>query len=298
MSKGPDPDVPVGVIEALDERFGPVTCIGAGAWSTAFGFTRNGRDLVVRVGEYVSDFLVDAEMSAYASPSLPIPQVIDVDRLDPPHDRFHLCVSTFAPGRPLEMVAEDEWSVLVPAVADLFEALRAVGPPSESAVLPWSAVLLGRDESDGRLAGWKGKLSAHIEAHAAYQESMAHLTQLCELASVSEVTQTLLHCDMINRNVHVQQGRITGVFDWGCRRWGDHLYDLAWMEFWAPWHPNLDIGALRDELVTRWQIEPDVDRFSACLVHIGADHLIYNAVIDDTEGLGQVRARMIELDLI
>ncbi len=114
---------------------------------------------------------------------------------------------------------------------------------------------------------------------------------------------TLVHGDLINRNVHVEGGSITGIFDWGCQRWGDHLFDLAWFDFWSPWYPNLDIKALREALHDRWSKANhaphlEADRTRACLVYIGLEHLIYNAVIERWNDLDDVVDRMAALDLI
>lgn len=287
--------VPAAVVEALTRRFGPLTPAGTGAWSAAF---RSDDDRIIRVGPHVADFRVDAEMSAYSSAQLPIPKVFELGRLEPPDDEFYFCVSEFAPGEPLEAATAGEWVSLVPAVADLFDAMRAITPPVGEATPTWPEVLLDRDDSDDRLRGWQQRLAAHPVLSGAYDAAMARLGELCALPAVADVTPTLLHCDLINRNVHVAGGAITGVFDWGCRRWGDHLYELAWFEFWAPWHPNLDLAALRAELVRRWGEDPHPARLAACLLHIGADHLVYHTVIDDPEGGRQVLDRMTTLDLI
>ena len=79
----------------------------------------------------------------------------------------------------------------------------------------------------------------------------------------------------MNRNVLVQEERITAVFDWGCALYGDHLYDLAWFEFWAPWTPQLDIEHLKAQLLRRWQEvgyapEDKEARLTACYLHIGS----------------------------
>lgn len=120
---------------------------------------------------------------------------------------------------------------------------------------------------------------------------------------LNSVGPTLTHCDLINRNVHVDRDSISGIFDWGCMRWGDHLYDLAWFDFWSSWYPELDIGLLRSELGRRWSdggyaVANQAERERACLLHIGADHLIYNAVIDSPSGLDEVLARMEQFELI
>jgi hygromycin-B 4-O-kinase len=114
------------------------------------------------------------------------------------------------------------------------------------------------------------------------------------------VPRSLIHADLINRNVLVDGGRIAGIFDWGCARFGDHLYDLAWFEFWASWYPRLDITLLRSALAARWveagYTPHDLDaRLLACHLHIGLDHLAYNAHTGDRANLLATAARMREL---
>ncbi len=210
-------------------------------------------------------------------------------------------IAAFPPSHrenPLELASSGDWALLVPEVANLFDAMHAIRPPAGLAVPAWPEVLLGHDDDDDRLDGWQSQLATQPDLPHAYQKSIRRLRDLCALPHVANVAPNLLHCDLINRNVHVEHGTISGVFDWGCRRWGDHLYDLAWFEFWAPWHPTIHVGALRSELVTRWGADPDEDRLEACLTHIGADHLVYNAAIGNRSGGREVLDRLIELELI
>jgi hygromycin-B 4-O-kinase len=107
----------------------------------------------------------------------------------------------------------------------------------------------------------------------------------------------LIHGDLVNRNVLVDQDRISAVFDWGCSRYGDHLYDLAWFEFWAPWFPSLDIDLLGLELERRWRALGYVphqrdERLLACYLHIGLEHLAYNAYLGDIPALAATAERM------
>ena len=93
-----------------------------------------------------------------------------------------------------------------------------------------------------------------------------------------------------------------GVFDWGCQRWGDHLFDLSWFEFWSPWHSNLDVSLLRAALERRWARagyvpEHQQERRLACLIYIGLEHLIYNATIGRWDDLDDVTYRMTDLEL-
>lgn len=286
------------VIEALTRRFGAIVPAGAGAWSTAFRFTRRGESLVVRVGPHHNDFEIDREMGAYASTILPIPTVLELDRLESPHDEFWVCVSTFAPGRPLEASSPAQWVALVPGIADLLEAMRQIAPPT--AVPSWPEVLFDDhdDEDDDRLDGWRAQLDALPAAARAHRRLIDRLAELCEQPEVATVPPTLLHRDLVNRNVHVVGDSITGVFDWGCRLWGDHLYDVAWLEFWNPWFPSLDATLVRHELERRWGHPADPLRLEVCALHIAAGHLVYNAVIGDRRAGDELLAHIERLGLL
>gem|GEM_PF-3723438 len=73
----------MGVTEGTVRRFigahyggrasGP-KALGGGAWSRAFGFTLDGRPVVVRLGQYPNDFEKDRIMGAFSTPELPIPK--------------------------------------------------------------------------------------------------------------------------------------------------------------------------------------------------------------------------------
>jgi hygromycin-B 4-O-kinase len=42
----------------------------------------------------------------------------------------------------------------------------------------------------------------------------------------------LVHGDFGFDNVLVEDGHVTGVIDWQNARFGDGLYDVAWLDFW------------------------------------------------------------------
>ncbi len=159
----------------------------------------------------------------------------------------------------------------------------------------WFGHLLsvGDDTPDRRTHGWRARLAAFLQADAVFTWGFDRLKQLVD----DGVPRCLIHGDLINRNVLVSESSITGVFDWGCACYGDHLYDLAWFEFWAPWFPSLTIDLLRSELERRWHAVGYVphqmdERLMACYLHIGLDHLAYNAYLGDISALAATAERM------
>jgi hygromycin-B 4-O-kinase len=275
---------------------------GAGAWSQCFGFRLAAQDLVVRFGKYVDDFENDRRAHAYAAPGLPVPRVLAIGQA---FDGYY-CISTRARGIPLESVSAEHWRVLVPSVVQALEALRTSdvsaasgfggwGGDGQAPFAAWRDFLLrvGDDTPDRRTHGWRAKLATSPEDVAAFEWGYDLLARCAS----DSVQRYLVHCDLINRNVLVDSERITGVFDWGCSLYGDHLYDLAWFEFWAPWSPALDIGLLRALLEQRWREvghwpEDMATRLRACYLHIGLDHLAYNAYLGDWPTLIATAERM------
>ena len=276
--------------------------IGAGAWSRCFGFRQGNAQLAIRFGNHVDDFEKDQVAYRYATPDLPIPQVYEIG------EAFggYYAIATRVHGTPLEQVGADEWRDLVPAVVAALEALRTAditatsgfggwGVDRNAPEPSWSARLLtvDRDVPTMRTHGWRAKLATSAAGDAAFRWGYDLLQQVAR----DDVPRALLHCDLINRNVLVDGARLTGVFDWGCSIYGDHLYELAWFEFWAPWMPQLDIAYLRSALEERWQgigytPHHQEERLTACYLHIGLDHLAYNAIIDDWSTLLATAARM------
>lgn len=276
--------------------------IGEGAWSRCFGFRQGDQALAIRFGRYVDDFQKDQFAYRYASPALPIPEVFAIGQAF----GGYYAVSTRAHGVPLESVDGPQWRRLVPAVVAALEAMRladlsaTVGfggwnAEGQAGDASWSSRLLtvGDDNPSLRSHGWRQKLATLPAGEAAFVWGYDRLQQVV----TDDVPRSLLHCDLVNRNVLVDDARITGIFDWGCSVYGDHLYELAWFEFWAPWYAQIDIGYLRTVLEQHWQAigyDPanKADRLAACYLHIGLDHLAYNAHLEDWAALCATAERM------
>ena len=282
-----------------------VEAVGEGAWSRCFGFRRHDAELVIRFGRYIDDFQVDALAHAHAGPDLPIPEVREIGEAL----GGYYAISTRVRGVPLESLDATVWRAVVPSLAAAMEAMRLAdlsgttgyggwGADVNAPFASWSDHLLAvaQDSPEMRTHGWRERLAATPEHRETFNWGLG----LLEVVASDEVPRTLLHCDLINRNVLTAGGKLSGVFDWGCSRYGDHLYDLAWFDFWAPWHPDLDMQLLRTELEARWQAvgyapAQQEARLLACYLHIGIDHLAYNAYLGDATNLSAAARRMRDL---
>ena len=286
----------------LEAEPSEVALIGEGAWSRCFGFRRGDEELVIRFGNYLDDFRKDQLAAAYATPDLPIPEVLDVGQAFD----CYFAISRRAHGVPLESLSSTKWLAVVPSVVSALEAMRTTdlsstsgfggwGAAGQAPCASWSSHLLavGEDTPNQRTHGWRKRLSASPSGAAAFTWGFGLLKNVAK----DSVPRCLVHCDLINRNVLVNDDRISAVFDWGCSLYGDHLYDLAWFEFWAPWLPQLNMHQLKSEVERRWRDvgyapEDKESRLMACYLHIGLDHLAYNAHLGDWSTLAATAGRM------
>lgn len=264
-----------------------------GNWSTAFAFRHDDADLVVRFGRHPDDYRKDAWAAQWSCPAVPIPAVLEVGPVD--DDGWWFAVSTRSFGSPVESVTAGEWPALVPAVVDLIAACAAlpydpalgVGRWGADGTAPhgsWRDVLLEVDD-DGphhRIAGWSDALAAHPVAQTAFDRGLAALE---ELAADLAPPIGVVHADLTNANVLVNGRRIAAVLDWGSAMYGDPLHELAWIDYWTPWQPNLAGPALQEVALAdeRLTAGGDVERrLRACRLHIGLGHLAYHAWNGDT----------------
>ncbi|HWM18934.1 MAG TPA: aminoglycoside phosphotransferase family protein [Ilumatobacteraceae bacterium] len=273
-----------------------VELVGEGAWSKGFGFVDADRDLVVRFGRFVDDFEKDRRAGAFNTSALPIPEVIEIGAA---FDGY-FAISTRAHGRPLETCTTAEWEAVLPAVWSALDDLRRADISATTGYGGWDSsghgshsswrefvLAVDTDSPQRRTHGWRRKL---IDSSVGDRPFRAGLTKLAELVDACPNERHLIHADLINRNVLVEDDLLTGVFDWGCSSYGDFVYDLAWLAFWSPWHPALEAidiraAAIRHFASTAVTIDDLDARLRCCMLHIGLDHQAYCAHTGDEAAL-------------
>jgi hygromycin-B 4-O-kinase len=266
-----------------------VEFVGEGAWSRCFGFRCDARELVVRFGRHLDDFEKDRAAGAWRSANLPIPEVLDVGEAL----GGYFAISTRAYGVPLESLDTSGWRAVTPSLLSALDDLRAVpvlaspsfGDDDRRHFAAWRDYLLSvRDDwVPRRTQGWRQRLQESERGTAAFA---AGLDRLDAISRDLYVRPTLVHNDLVNRNVLVDGSAVTAIFDWGCAFAGDFLYDIATIVFWTPWYAALDeFDLLAQALVHFERVGADLHdvdrRLEACALHIGLVHIAYNAFLGD-----------------
>ncbi len=268
--------------------------LAAGEWSRAYSLTLDGHEVVIRFGAYLDDFEKDRVMARYSSAALPIPKVLEVGEAE---SGFY-AVSERVLGTPLDDLDENGMRTLLPRLLDALEALQELKPidrhgfglwrldgtaPSGT----WAEALLTVADRSERMAGWRERLDASPQDAQVFD---AGVEKLRRLALRLPDLRSIVHSDLLNRNVLVDAGRLTGVIDWGNALYGDPLYDIAWLLYWWAWYPAWQGIDLQESLDRHWYTHEGPpsgmqERLLCYLIHIGLAHVAYSAFKERPEHL-------------
>ncbi|MCA9832612.1 MAG: aminoglycoside phosphotransferase family protein [Thermomicrobiales bacterium] len=270
--------------------------IRSGAWSSAVGITTRHGDYVMRFSRTDEDFRRDQFVARFAGLNLPIPRVLGIGQID----SNWWCLSERVPGIHLDDLNAADLAATIPSLADMLIAMRSVDASGTLGYGGLDAAGNGRFESFGdqlleiakdvlerREDSRYDTLQQHPQALATLERGVETLQHQVQFLSSS---RQLIHMDTLNYNLNVQNNRVSGVYDWGCAMWGDAVYDLAWFAFWEPWYPQWQGVHLAESIIDLVGIQGDHadERLACCKLHIGLDHIRYNAFTRNIGSLERV----------
>jgi hygromycin-B 4-O-kinase len=297
------------VLTLLSEHFGtPVTRLASprtGQIARTYFFAVDDGDYVLRFNRDTmgaANFPKEAYVHAtYASPRIPIPEILHVGRLGD----LHYAISRRVPGEPLVALPYPEYRALIPAFLDTLDAIHGV------------EVVDGRgygtfgDDGAGPFASWRESLAAIREEeeprgfygkwHHLFADSFLERDLFDKV--YGRMTELLEHCPAERRLVHGgydlsnvvgHEGRITGVLDWVDARYGDFLYDVAGLDFWTPGEGYAE--RCKSRYAAGVGVPPAYEERLLCYqCHHALDALRFNARTGDRDGYAWVRNRIADL---
>lgn len=241
------PDGPEEVAAFLGERgwhgVRAVKRISYGEWSRAYSFRSDGQRYVVRFSTLDDDFRKDQFATRWASPTLPIPHVVEFCRA---FEGFY-AITEQVDGDYLDTLDAEHMRALLPSLFQTMDAVRAAdlsgtqgfGLWNASGNAPfatWREALLevSSDPRGSRVVGWRPRLEASPTGTQPFDRAFAWLTSIVDRMPNG---RHLIHSDLLNYNVLTEGHRVSAVLDWGSAMYGDWVFDLAWLTFWQPWYP-------------------------------------------------------------
>jgi len=208
--------------------------ITGGETSQAFLVKTQEKEFVLRVNKSRAGFDKDAFAAQYFFFFfLPIPQIHFIKE----SSGFYFCMSDKARG---EQVYEEYLEKNPGTIHSLFKTLSAIHATD---LTHFSGYGKWDTQGHGENVSWKEYLIAmHDVAH--WQQLAADgvleldllnglFSQLEELLPILPEERKLIHADPANDNMFALDARVTAVTDWDQSMYGDPLFDIAWLEFWA-----------------------------------------------------------------
>jgi hygromycin-B 4-O-kinase len=263
--------------------------VAHGEWSRAFVFRQTDRALVARFSAIDDDFLKDQRVQGLAT-RLPVPRICEIGAA---FDGY-FAISEGLAGAFLEERDADDMTALLPSLFATLDALRETdvsssrgfglwrGSDGNAPFATWHDTLLAVNEGppSARIAGWRDALASHVESQQVFEAAYSRLARL--VPSCPETSRHLVHSDLLNFNVLVQNSRVSALLDWGSSMYGDFLWDLAWMTFWQPWYTSWDTVDIRTAVRRHFariglEVPSFEERLRACELAIGMDGLAYQA---------------------
>ena len=232
----------------LAERFiapaGPLVPVGGGQIAQTFAFTAEGRAYIIRFNH--TNMLVNLEKETYiyrhfAAPLVPIPPVHQIGHLD---DLVY-AITEKMPGRSMLDLPPAEVLAAIPAMIATLDAIHAspLGAATGYGIFDsngvglassWRAALARIDQEDAPddfYGQWHHMFEDTFLERDVFERIYAAMVGLLDLCPEE---RWLVHGGYGFGNLLLDGGRVTAVLDWIDAKYGDFVYDIAWLDFWAP----------------------------------------------------------------
>jgi len=223
----------------LISKYGPVVSkpqlLKGGEMAQALSFTADGKEYVIRL--YKKDYSFEKDNYAYKNfynSKILIPRILEIGKFD---QELFYAISELAKGQTIDTFPQLVKKELLPQILQIHDEIRntkIVGngyghweADGNAPFSSWKDFLL--TAKDDVFNNWDTLYSKTFLEQDVIETLSLKITQLAEFAPEE---RHLIHGDFGGNNMTAESGKITGVLDWGESKYGDFLYDVAWISFW------------------------------------------------------------------
>lgn len=297
------------VVTLLQEQFPTpiehLSGISNGQIAQTFSFTVGEQDYIVRFNRdnMGANFPKEAFIARrITSPRIPIPSIVHIGRFE----GLHYSITVKAPGQPLDTLPPAEYAQLLPEVIRTLDAIHHVDvrdwPPrygvfDDNGVglsASWRNYLTSvrEEEEDWNFYGkWHTLFDTSFLERDVFDLIYGHMVSLLDNCPEERY---LVHGGYGFSNVLAHEGKITAILDWIDAKYGDFVYDIAWLNFWSP---EVNYGELFRQYYQEQGVSvPAYDERLRCYhCYIGMDALRFAAKSNQPDAYRWSRKRIFEL---
>jgi hygromycin-B 4-O-kinase len=219
-----------------------VRAIEMGELSRVFSFEYNSNQQIVHFKDSRESFDKARYIhETYSSPTIPIPKVIKIGEVD----HVYYAISEKAKGKPITHFEGDPrikeildslsncYTALNDTEVDSSQGFGWISPSGLANSKDWTQTLASffDEHTEGFHKDWTNLYTDSFLEKSLFEEG---LTAMLELSSYSPSEPYLVHGDFHLGNMISNGKEVTGIVDWEMAMYGDFMFDLAGLHFWAP----------------------------------------------------------------
>lgn len=290
--------------EHFDEHPTQLEPIEIGQIARTFSLHADGADYILRFNTRKLDANFEKEAfvaATYGSDAVPIPQVVAHGRCD----GLHYCITRKAPGRCLDQLTPEETKRALPQVMAVLNAIHATDVTGQAGFGlfdgegkgffdRWPASLMGvKDEEreDGFFGRWHRLFETTFLERKVFDDLYARFSELLEYCPNE---RHLVHAGFGFGNVLIEDGCVSAVIDWIDAKYGDFLYDVAWLDYYDP-ERNYSGHILSSYAERDIEIVNARERLLCYQCYIALDGMRFFALVDKQADYEWTKARILNL---
>jgi len=237
------------VLALLRERFSPsatdLVPVEGGSVARTFAFRAGEEAYIIRFNldrMLRSNFPKEAYLwEKLSSTSIPMPPVLQVGRLGD----LHYAISRRMPGKTLSKTHAHELEQVFPQILEMLHAVHQID------VRDTEGYGVFDEEGRGMASSWHAFLGSIAEEeleqdyygkwHRLFEETFLERTvfdriyqQVLRLLPSCPEERFLVHGNPSLANLLAQDNTLTALLDWLDARYGDFVYDIAYLDYWLP----------------------------------------------------------------
>jgi hygromycin-B 4-O-kinase len=236
----------------------------------AFLFIGDEKEYVIKVDSNNEGFKKDKyAFDRFTTDKIIIPEVIRQGEME---NHLYFSISKKLEGKALNTTNLNELNSVIPSLASVLGKISHIDISLTSGYgswnidgnadhKSWKESILGINKSS--YFNWDKLFNEGIYEKDLFDKVYAHIIDLSKFLSEE---RSLLHGDFGFNNVLVKGEKVTGVLDWALSRYGDFIYDIAYL---AIWEDRIDYGKILKNYYNDKNLFKYEERLLCYMLHIG-----------------------------
>lgn len=237
----------------------------------AFLFIGDDKEFVIKVDSNNEDFKKDKYAFAhFASEKIIIPEVIKQGGIE---EGLYFSISKKLYGKTLNIANLDELNTVIPNLAIALQSINDVDISQTSGYGVWNI-----ETGNASHKTWNESIlnivkSSYFNWEELFVEGIYErdlfdkvYSKIVDLTKYVSEERSLVHGDFGFNNVLFEGENVTGVLDWALSRYGDFIYDIAYLSFWED---RIDYGAILKDYYASKNMSNYNERLLCYKLHIG-----------------------------